>query len=151
MSNEDRLIAENRGLVKTIVRQFNPKNRNEFEEYEQAGLIGLLKAIRKHDANKGKLTTIAFYYITGEISRYIKKEKKSIGLGGFELDKLCCVTKFSVNDYLTKLTPVEQQIIDMRVKGYTFKEIGSILGGYSRGWANNVYRNLIKRIVVEND
>lgn len=151
VTNENTLIEDNRGLVKTIVKHFKPRNKTEFEEYEQAGLIGLMRAIRKHDPNKGKLSTIAFYYITGEISKYIKQEKKSIGIGGLDLDVLCHSKKFDFSEYFNNLSDLERKILDLRIEGYTFKDIGGLLGGYTGAWANLIYRNLIRRITKENE
>ena len=146
IQDENILIEDNRGLVKTIVQHFKPRNKTEFDEYEQAGLIGLMRAIRKHDPNKGKLSTIAFYYITGEISKYIKQEKKNIGIGGMDLELICYNRKLDFSDYFANLNNTERQVIDLKVEGYTFKEIGEKMGGYTGSWANFIYQNIIKTI-----
>jgi len=142
--NEDKLIEDNRGLVKSIVVEFHPRNVTEYEEYEQAGLIGLMKAIRKYNPAKSKLSTYAFYYIHGEISRYIKQEKGGQhSLGGF--DQLIQPSHTSIMEYFGNLTPTETSIIDMYASGYSFKAIGDKFG-HNRSWANRIYKDLVKKI-----
>jgi hypothetical protein len=38
----------------------------------------------------------------------------------------------------------------MRLEGYTFSDIGDSLG-YSRGWANNIYKTAVKKINEANE
>lgn len=143
MNNENELVLKNLPLVRSIVKKFKPRNIDQYKEYEQAGLIGLMKAIRRHDINKGALSTIAFYHIRGEIIKYINLEKKQTTPS--QLEDICYNEKISVYDYLPQLNDIERNIINLRLQGYSFKEIGTMLGNYSRGWANNIYRNIIKR------
>ena len=59
-AREQQLILENMGLVVSLARSFNPKNNQELEEYIQSGRIGLWKAIKKYDPDRGALSTIAW-------------------------------------------------------------------------------------------
>ncbi len=142
--NEDKLIEENRGLVKNIVCQFKPRNITEVEEFEQAGLIGLMKAIRKYDASKGKLSTIAFYYINGEITKYIRQEK-NYRYSSSGLDSIVQPTHINVSEYLGTLSITEKNIIDLFLDGYSFTEIGDKFG-HNRSWASRIYKDLVKKI-----
>lgn len=143
MNNENELVLKNLPLVRSIVKKFKPLNIDQYKEYEQAGLIGLMKAIRVFNPTKGALSTIAFYHIRGEIIKYINLEKRQ-KLPSLP-DDLCTIAKVNVSEHLPQLSEVEAKIIDLRLQGHSFKEIGILLGNYSRGWANNIYRNIIKR------
>lgn len=70
----DQLVANNIGLVWSIVRRF--LNRGcEAEDLFQIGSIGLLKAIDKFDLNyQVKLSTYAVPMISGEIKRFLRDD-----------------------------------------------------------------------------
>ncbi len=146
---EDDLIESNRGLVKSIVQKFKPRNANQFDEYEQAGLIGLFKAIRKFDPTKGKLSTYAFYYIAGEIREYIAQEKFHMYKPYEVLLKKCYKIQERIYECIDTLSEIENSILEMRIKGYSFSEIGKI-HGRDKSWANAEYRKLLKRIISIN-
>lgn len=151
MDNENELILKNLPLVRSIVRKFKPRTIDQYKEYEQAGLIGLMKAVRRHDPLKGALSTIAYYHIKGEIIKYINLEKKQKMSSYGNIDCVCDDKEINMNDYLPKLSDIESKIIELRLQSYSFKEIGMLLGNYSRGWANNIYRNIIKRVKNEEE
>jgi RNA polymerase sigma-B factor len=157
------LVHQNMGLVVSIVKSLRPPNQTEFEEYLQLGCIGLWKAIEKYDPERNtKLSTIAWDYIRWEIIRYISrrkkeqrlinnpnliphieqaKKKRQDGLLPSELPELLPKT----------LTDSELCTIKMRNEGYTFQEIGNNLGGYTRGWANKLFKSAIKKIQDANE
>lgn len=70
----DRVVAENVGLVWSIVRRF--ANRGyEMEDLFQIGSIGLIKAIDKFDSSYDvKFSTYAVPMITGEIKRFLRDD-----------------------------------------------------------------------------
>ncbi|HPU63450.1 MAG TPA: RNA polymerase sporulation sigma factor SigF [Mobilitalea sp.] len=70
----DRVVAENVGLVWSIVRRF--ANRGyEMEDLFQIGSIGLIKAIDKFDCSYDvKFSTYAVPMITGEIKRFLRDD-----------------------------------------------------------------------------
>lgn len=146
---EEKLIEENRGLVKSIVYQFYPKNHNEYDELEQAGLIGLMKAIRNHNPARGKLSTVAFYYISGEIKRFLKKERESTE-SEIQYPLLYAKSYSNINEYLDNLTNNEQIIIDMKLAGFTFSEISEKLK-CSTTWTYESYKKLLDRIALINE
>jgi DNA-directed RNA polymerase specialized sigma subunit len=53
---EDQLIRNNYGLVVSQALSFLSKN-SSLDEFIQAGLIGLLRAIRQHDEDIAKFST----------------------------------------------------------------------------------------------
>lgn len=148
LQNEELLIQENIGLVIHIAQSFKPRNPLELDEYVQLGRIGLLKAIRNYDSSKAALTTFAWYYISGEIKRYLQSEKR------FSSKHLCTdaydtesTPQLNVEDYLPScLTTTEKFIVLKRLEKYSFREIGNLLGGKPRGWTDKQYHKAVKKI-----
>lgn len=71
--DESRLMEENIGLVHMIIKRLKAFEY-EYEDLLQVGAIGLLKAIRRFDENKGcKFSTFACIQISGEIFTHIQK------------------------------------------------------------------------------
>ena len=149
---EEQLILDNTGLVVSLAKKFCPKNENDYDEYVQAGRIGLWKAIRKYDPSRGALSTIAWYYIRWEIIRFIESKKKNrilnfgdlnINIGSFQDEK---IRKYPLKEiYPSDLTSKEKAVLEMRSFGYTMKEIGQNFGR-SRGWANDKFKSAIVKI-----
>ena len=85
--------------------------------------------------------------------RYIDKEKKFIAQPYQEIDMY---TSVEMKDPMWEIIPTglskrEEQILDLRLKGHTFKEIGEKLGGYTRGWANKLFKSALKKIRTANE
>lgn len=70
--NENTLINQNMGLVKTIARRFLFSG-TEYDDLVQVGTIGLLKAIRNFDTERGVMfSTYAVPVIAGEIKKFLR-------------------------------------------------------------------------------
>ena len=70
----DKLIADNLGLVYSVVARFAGRGHDR-EELVQIGSIGLIKAIDKFDTGyEVKFSTYAVPLITGEIKRFIRDD-----------------------------------------------------------------------------
>lgn len=70
----ERLVILNRGLVRSIALRFRDRGV-EFEDIMQIGTIGLLKAIKSFDLNRGTcFSTYAVPMIFGEIRRVLRDE-----------------------------------------------------------------------------
>ncbi len=73
-SARDRLVAENMGLVWSIVRRFGGRGYDP-EDLFQIGSIGLIKAIDKFDLSYDvKFSTYAVPMIAGEIKRFLRDD-----------------------------------------------------------------------------
>ena len=139
------------GLVVSLAKGFKPKNLTELDEYIQAGRIGLLTAIRKHDPERGALSTIAWNHIRWEIMSYLDTQyKKPIPTQPL-YDQAAYITIDSIWELLPDtLNPIEERIIELRLQGFTFREIGNQLGGYTRGWANKLFKSSLEKIKLAN-
>jgi RNA polymerase sporulation-specific sigma factor len=74
MAARDLVVAENVGLVWSIVRRFANRG-HEMEDLFQVGSIGLIKAIDKFDSSYDvKFSTYAVPMITGEIKRFLRDD-----------------------------------------------------------------------------
>ena len=66
----NKLINANQGLVVSIAQKHS--DNFSLEDLIQEGNLGLLEAAEKYDYEKGfRFSTFAFYYIDGEIKKYI--------------------------------------------------------------------------------
>lgn len=147
--DENEEIKKYTGIVIKIARSFKPKGYNELQDYIQEGNIALLRAIRKHDINKGKISTVAWKYITNAIIRYCNKQNKY-------RDKQRNIEKVSTVDiniweYLPdSLSNIEQLVTIMRYNGYTFQEIGNKLG-FTKSWTRHIFNNTLEKIQKANE
>ena len=70
----EELMTNNLGLVRSIALKFRDRGV-EYEDLVQIGSIGMLKAIRSFDLNKGTVfSTYAVPLIIGEIRRFIRDD-----------------------------------------------------------------------------
>jgi len=67
-------LLQYENLVRSIVNQYG--NKNDKEDLYQVGMIGLMKAYKNYDENQEtKFSTYAYYYILGEVTKYIRENK----------------------------------------------------------------------------
>lgn len=124
------LIEKNMGLVISVVESFRPRNPEERDTYVQAGRIGLWKALKKYDSNKGAaLSTFAWNPIRWEIIKEIKTISKNKAQSISQMSSFCYEHKSDFSElYPTSLTEEESFIMDLRRFGYKLREICDIIG-----------------------
>ncbi len=125
---EDRLIRENYGLVVSQALCFF--NDSNFEDYIQAGLIGLLKAIRTHNEERASFSTYASICVKNSISTLRKKLNRPSLTNKMEefYSEFPYNSKDTILDYLPESFSEEYKfIVKMRLEGYTNKEISEYL------------------------
>ena len=67
-------LLQYENLVRSIVNQYG--NKNDKEDLYQVGMMGLMKAYRNYDQKQEtKFSTYAYYYILGEVTKYIRENK----------------------------------------------------------------------------
>lgn len=145
------LMEENMGLVVLLANAFKPKNKAELDEFMQLGRIGLWKAIKKHDPSKAKLSTLIWHCVRWEILRHLDKEKNRKGF--LPINDAICGGPVNEYDFWEiipdTLDDKEAKVVQLRLEGHTFMDIGKELG-YSRGWANNIFKTAINKIQEAN-
>lgn len=87
MRTEEEMILDNRPLIYKMIKALHIKYRNEdeFQEYYDAGLDGLIKGVRSYDETKGKISTWCIPCIKNEMlhlmtTKNYKKNKNEFGL-----------------------------------------------------------------------
>tara|TARA_R110000824_G_scaffold9415_4_gene42151 strand:+ start:41871 stop:42347 length:477 start_codon:yes stop_codon:yes gene_type:complete len=147
--NESEIVEEYSPLVVYQALKFRPNKLTGFDDYMQAGYIGLIRAIRHFNPNKNtKFSTFSVICIR----RQILKEYNRLRLqpSSFE-DKPDGNIKepfWEVEpDYLSD---IERKIIALRLQGYTYEQMGARLG-FTKSWASELLSSAIKKIREANE
>jgi len=146
---ENAIIEDNMGLIVNVVKTFNPTSENLFEEYIQAGRIGLLKAIRT--SNKTcPWSTMAWNNVKWSILNYINEESEDETIFPITVEP-SGNTKEEIYDYIpSNLLDREKEVLQLRIEGNSFKDIGAKLG-YSKNWAHYVFYSGVRKIRNANE
>lgn len=146
--DENTLILDNMGFIKTVVRQMNPKNHTEYEDFIQLGMIGFWEAIKHHNPTRGKLTTIGWYYIKNTILAYIRKEKRH-NLTTLDKDIGYVLRENYEEIFPPYLTNEEKQVLELRIAGHTYKNITKTLS-CSSAYTSYLYKSALQKIKAAN-
>lgn len=137
------------GLVVTLAKQFKPASPEQLDEYIQVGRIGLWKAIRAQNPERGALSTIAWICIRNEILRHLKFLNRSFSCEIVEREYHEPVPIWEALPE-EALSEKERKVIELRYRGHTFKEIGEQCG-YTKNWAHKAYCSAVRKIRRAND
>ena len=141
---EELLVQENYGLV--VSQALCYLNDPNFEDYIQAGLIGLLKAIRHHDEKMSKFSTFASVCVKNSIKNLNKKlTSYSSRKSGQVIDKNRSYNnKESLIEYIPELLDEESKfIISLRLQNYTNAEIADLIS-QSKDYVKSKVRSSVK-------
>lgn len=137
---EQELLEKHKGLVLAQIKTFAVNSRVSRQDYIQAGLMGLLKAIRKFDPTKSQLQTFAWPIIRNELINTYNKAWRNME-PTIEVEPTYSIST-NILDELPKLTDIEMLVIKYKLEGYTIKEIA----GYTditqkdiKSILNNIY------------
>lgn len=108
------------------------------EELESIAYCAVAKALRRWDIKRGKLITCAYWSIRCDLHRAIKcnstlihypqtHTSKKLIRELLEYDYAITKYNFDLQDYISQLPEQNKTIIELRLQGYTFKEIGEKL------------------------
>ena len=110
-------------------------------------MIALLKAIRKHDSSKSQLQTFSWPIIRNElITAYNKLYKKSSELISNEPS----YEEVSIIDLLPKMSEEEQQVVDLKIEGFSIKEVAETLNK-KQSEIKSILEKIYMRIKANND
>lgn len=127
----ERLVRDNLGLVVFIAKKFRVNSLSSLEDYIQAGLIGLVKAIRKFDAERGALPQYMYLCIKQEIIHESHKSTNVIHpIPLIEASNdLIRYDLVDYTEYLPEISEHHKTILYLRyAENYTLKEIGEQMG-----------------------
>ena len=143
--HENQKIKDNYGLVVSQALSFSRSYNQDLDDYIQVGLIGLLKAIRKHDPERSKLSTYATVCIRNEIVKYVNKNKK-------KQFNACLENQVdnSYQDSFWEYTPdslseQEKTLLYMKRDNYSYKEISEELE-YSKSYTKELAKRVFNKI-----
>lgn len=142
---ESDLVSQHMGLV-TSLASILLTDADELEDYIQIGYIGLLKAIRKYEGYNA-FSTMAWRYIFWEIQKSQKKKVVKT-YTNFNCDSVIDEST-PFQHYLPALKQEESHILNLRLSGYTYPEIGQNIGR-SRYVARNKLVAVINKIKKAN-
>ena len=140
------ICRKNQGLIRTIVKNLRPVYANESknsasiiesDDLMQYGYIGLLKAVRVYDPDKGSFSNAAVWWIRHEILRSMDNNEHTIRMSVDTRKKLVKLQRFRrsfVNEYgfeprideisafLEVSRPVAERLLKVEAQG----QIGSL-------------------------
>lgn len=147
---ENERVKENYGLVVSQALSFSKTYNQDLEDYIQVGLMGLVKAIRKHNPELSKLSTYATVCIRNEIIKYVNKNKKK-KIFNAALEN---IVEYNPVDSFWEYTPSslseqELTLLYMKRDNYSYKEIAEELH-YSKSYTKELAKRVFNKICEAN-
>ena len=147
--NENEIVDEHFGLVIKQVLSFNPASSHDFDDYVQAGSIGLLNAIRSYDKKKGPFDAWACRLIFQQILRHVQSSTNEES--SLVEDVMQEEAGDTIWDYVPdSLTDADIFLLKLRIAGYTLEEIGEKYDK-TRAWAGQNLQRIFDIIRVSNE
>lgn len=151
-SELEKLFIHNFGLVVSQAVSFKPSSREEMDEFVQAGSVGMLKALKRYDPKRGRLSTYCIFCIRKAIELYIRKQRKYEEICQLESDIAYNYSE-RLEDYLPDtIGDIEKRLLNMSMEGYSYKQIAKKTGinrDVIRNIMNQIYAN-IREVNEEN-
>lgn len=144
MDNKDKeieLILQNMGLVLSQSLYFRPSAYIGVDDYKQAGIVGLLKAIRKLDPTRAKLATFSYHTIKNELLLEHRKNKRNLSLLGEDDIKVQSKESVSFKEFLPDMSDIDKKLIQYKLDGETIADIATKMY-----MTQNEVKNNLKRI-----
>ena len=147
----ERLVEDNLGLVKFMVRKYYPDFIADDDDVIQSGNIGLFKAAKTWDETKGKFSTYASKCIKNEVHTYLRDNvfnEPPIYSLDFPLSELPGFSDATMtfgdtiedrksesyfedlyeDDFISRLKENERRMVEYRRAGYLQSEISEMMG-----------------------
>lgn len=130
-------------ILYQATKLYDKASTHEIEDLIQVGFLGVLKAVRNFDSNKGNMKAYAFSCVKNHLIRYLRKERfwrshVKLGFSDFYDDYNSDDTTSSIKQVIKGLQkgllPLEKKIISLKCDGYTRKEICSTLNLYNKDY-----------------
>lgn len=134
---QQELIMNSLWVVNTALKK---QNESSNEDLRQSAILYLCKCVERYDASlKIKWTTFAYKNVYLFIKRTkLKEQQKTLPILSDDLFDIqtamekpteeCFENKLKVQQILEICTPQEQELIKLKLKGHTHKEIAEIMG-----------------------
>lgn len=120
MNNEEEVFKENKPLIYKVIEDMHLhwKNQDEFQEYEDAGVDGLLNGIRTFDNTKGIKSSTYFYTcIKNEICKFLVYKNRVSNTANLNTTSL---NRVLIEEELIEIIPsevnVEEEVLKNQIK-----------------------------------
>lgn len=122
----EKIIKQNYGLIVSQALSFNPKTKDQLDDYIQVGSLAMMRAVKNFDKSKGvQFSTFACHCISNSIKNYIKKNNKNIE---YELTETECRIPEGFQELIPdSLSDIEINILKLKLHNYSIKEIAEEL------------------------
>lgn len=156
------LFESNQKLVYAILNKYYPTFAQD-EDMQQEGMFGLWKACLTYDPSGYRFSTYAGTCILNQIRMAMRQQAKQpstislnipIVAGDKSISELGDLIEepvpsidigyISLKSYLSKLKPIEQQIVQLKLQGYTCDQIAKKLGMKRTTVSMKIYRVWVK-------
>lgn len=131
MANEDRLIADNMGLVYKVLHKFK---RAQDDDAMSLGMEALLKAIRTYDADKGvafsTYATVCIYNAIGTYTRSLSAKKRQLTVTSYN-DYISGTEGDTFEDIIGTKESLEDEYIRKEQQSRVFIEFDAVLNTLS--------------------
>lgn len=107
----EKIIIHNLRLVNWVAKKYYRPGKNELDDLFQQGVLGLMKAIKGYDPNKGKFSNYAVWWIKQSITRDIDDNSRIIRVPAY------------MNQQVKKLIEVKNKLYQELGRKPTEKEI----------------------------
>lgn len=149
LTNANKYIEDNFPMVVKQALKFKPTELSSTEDYIQAGLIGLLLAIKSFKPEKNvKLSSYAWRLIYQQIIKEWQKSSK-IKTSQF-IDYPVCDNSNELVESYPELNNKDREMLFMRAAGNSYQEIASHFGNKSPETIRQKLENIYKRIRESN-
>ena len=131
MTRDELTLDANLDIIIYLVTKFNNNTDSyEFQDLLQVAYLGALKAIRNYDNEVGPLKNYVFSCVRNHLLRFLKKERKWADFIKLEpnISPDCNDDHFllefeNIIKCNTKLLPLEKNILEMRIRDFSRKDI----------------------------
>ena len=139
----DALVRKYEALIHSVISKKLPTYLGD-EDLIQVGRIALWRCAKRYDPDKGKFSTYAYKAIYHSMLKELSKRKSEVSLNtpiddGDETEFQDTIAdlrqsldgaelKFELEDFYKTLTPRRQEVLKLKAKGQTRREIAQALG-----------------------
>lgn len=120
------MIKDNYGLIVSQAVSFNPRDKDQLDEYIQVGSMAMMRALKNFDESKNtQFSTFACNCIANAIKNYIKKNSK-------KTEQISGQISYDVSPSFDEMLPdslsdLERQIINLKLSNLSIREIADKL------------------------
>jgi RNA polymerase sigma factor (sigma-70 family) len=142
---DEELIVKYIDMVRKISNEVYTNNPvYSPDDLVQIGCSRLIQAAKKYDESRGQMSTLLYLSVKRELLRYIKNNNKAKVISIVK-DNSSSEPSDNIWEYLPSLSENDQKMIELKIKGFSQKEI-SVMLNISTNVVKNRLNNIYKKI-----